>query len=80
MTTVQLELPDALAQQARSAGLLSASWLEQWLREQLRQEAVERLTQARARLAAEPIAPMTTRAIHAEIEAWRSEQRRATGS
>lgn len=80
MTTVQFELPDALAQQARSAGLLSASWLEQWLREQLRQEAVERLGQARRKLAAESVAPMTTQEIHAEIEAWRSEQRRATGS
>ncbi|NDZ16356.1 hypothetical protein C7T35_23280 [Variovorax sp. WS11] len=60
MTTVQFELPDAPAQQARNAGLLSPSRLEQWLREQLRQEAVERMAQARTKLAADPIAPMTT--------------------
>ena len=80
MTTVQFELPDALAQQARSAGLLSPARLEQWLREQLRQEGVERLAQARTKLAADPIDPMTPQEIHAEIQAWRSEQRRATGA
>jgi post-segregation antitoxin (ccd killing protein) len=80
MTTVEIELPDALAQQARSAGLLAPALVERWLREQLRKEAIERLTQAHQKLAKEPIPPMTTQEIHAEIEAWRSEQRRATGS
>lgn len=39
MTTVQIELPDALAQQARNAGLFSASKIEAILRAQLRREA-----------------------------------------
>lgn len=36
MTTVQITLPDQLAQDAQRAGLLSQVALEQWLREQLK--------------------------------------------
>ena len=36
MTTVQITLPDQLAQEAQQAGLLSPELLEKWLREQLR--------------------------------------------
>ena len=35
---------------------------------------------ARATLAAEPLAPMTPEEINTEIQAYRSEQRRAAGS
>jgi hypothetical protein len=35
---------------------------------------------ARQKLAAEPIEPMTTEEIQAEIEAYRTEQQRAAGS
>jgi len=50
------------------------------LRKQLRAERIERLQAARTTLAAEPLAPMTPEEISAEIEAYRSEQRRAAGS
>jgi hypothetical protein len=40
MTTVQITLPDQLAEEAQRAGLLSAPKLERWLRDQLRAQRV----------------------------------------
>jgi len=80
MTTLQITLPDALAQEAASAGLLVPEKLERILRERLRAERIERLKVARAKLAAEPLAPMTPEEISDEIRAYRTEQRRAAGS
>jgi hypothetical protein len=80
MTTVQINLPDALAQEATKAGLLAPEKIERMLREGLRAERIERMKAARATLAAEPLAPMTPEEISAEIDAYRSEQRRAAGS
>jgi hypothetical protein len=80
MTTVQITLPDALAQEATKAGLLAPEKIERMLREELRQERIERMKAARATLAAEPLAPMTPQEISAEIDAYRTEQRRAAGS
>jgi len=80
MTTVQITLPDALAQEATSAGLLAPEKIERMLRERLRAERIERMQAGRAVLAAEPLAPMTAEEINIEIEAYRSGQRRAAGS
>ncbi len=80
MTTVQITLPDALAQEATKAGLLAPEKIERMLRERLRAERIERMKAARATLAAEPLAPMTPQEISAEIDAYRTEQRRAAGS
>jgi hypothetical protein len=80
MTTVQITLSDALAQEAASAGLLAPEKIERLLRERLRMDRVERMKAARAALAAEPLAPMTPEEISAEIEAYRAQQRRAAGS
>lgn len=80
MTTVQITLPDALAQEATKAGLLAPEKIERMLREGLRAERLERFKAARAVLAAEPLAPMTPEEISAEIAAYRTEQRRAAGS
>jgi hypothetical protein len=80
MTTVQITLPDMLAQEAASAGLLAPEKIERILREQLRAERIKRLKAARATLTAEPLSPMTPEEINAEIEAYRSEQRHAAGS
>ena len=80
MTVVQITLPDALAQEAANAGLLAPEKIERMLRDRLRQERIERMKAARATLAADPLAPMTPEEISAEIEAYRSEQRRAAGS
>lgn len=80
MTTVQITLPDQLAQEAQRAGLLAPESIERMLREQLRAERIDRLKAARQKLAAEPIEPMTSEEIQAEIDAYRTEQRRAAGS
>lgn len=80
MTTVQITLPDALAQEATKAGLLAPEMIERLLRERLRAERIERLKASRATLAAEPLAPMTPEEISAEIDAYRTEQRRAARS
>lgn len=80
MTTVQITLPDALAQEATKAGLLAPEKIEHILREGLRAERIERMKAARASLATEPLAPMTPEEISAEIDAYRTEQRRAASS
>ena len=80
MTTVEINLPDALAKEAASAGLLTPRMIERILREQLRAERIERLRVSRGVLASDPLAPMTAAEIAAEIEAYRSQQRHATGS
>lgn len=73
MTTVQITLPEALAQEATKAGLLASEQIERMLRERLRErlraERIERMEVARAALAAEPLAPMTPEEIRANIEA-----------
>ena len=76
MTTVQITLPDALAQEATKAGLLAPEKIERMLREGLRAERIERMKAARTTLAAEPLAPMTPEEISAEIDAYRTERRR----
>ncbi|MBK6727216.1 MAG: hypothetical protein IPG63_08165 [Xanthomonadales bacterium] len=80
MTTVQITLPDALAQEATNAGLLTPEKIESLLRQRLCAERIERLQAARAKLATAPLEPMTPEEIQAEIKAYRAEQRRATGS
>ena len=80
MTTVQIILPDALAQEATNAGLLVPEKIERMLREQLRAERINRMKAARASFAADPLPPMTPEEISAEIDAYRREQRRAAGS
>ena len=75
MTTIQIDLPDATAQAAREAGLLTPQALEQLLREAMRKRQVDRLFTAMDKLAAlEP--PMTEAEIDAEIAAARAERAR----
>jgi len=82
MTTleVKLNLRDSLANEARQAGLLTPEELERLLREALRARRVERLTAVRETLAANPLPPMTSEEIQAEIDDYRAQARRASGS
>ena len=82
MTTleVKLNLPDSLANEARQAGLLTPEELERLLREALRARRVERLTAVRETLATNPLPPMTPEEIQAEIDDYRAQARRASGS
>ncbi|MDH3459611.1 MAG: hypothetical protein OEM00_01265 [Burkholderiaceae bacterium] len=76
MTTVQITLPDQLAQDAQSAGLLSPARLEQWLRDQLKSQRIDELFVAMDRMAAvdEPAA-MSPEEVAAEIATTRAERR-----
>ena len=80
MTTVQIDLPDRLAQEARRAGLLEREAAERMVREALRAERIGALTRARTQLAADSLPPMTPEEIQAEIDAYRAESRRAAGA
>ena len=75
--SLEVELPDALARQAKEAGLLEPDAVERMVREALLAKRVESLAQARQVLAANPLPPMTPEEIQAEIDAYRSELRRA---
>ena len=50
------------------------------LRERLRAERVEALVEARKKLAADPLSPMSPKEIQAEIDDYRAGIRRAAGS
>ena len=82
MTTLELKLnlPDQLARDAKAAGLLTEQELERLVREALRARSLERLDAVRAKLAADPLPPMSESEIQAEIDAYRAEKRAATGS
>jgi hypothetical protein len=80
VTTIEITLPDALAAEAKAAGLLSAKAMEDLVRSKLAADRVIRLQQARERLKEQPAEPMTVQEINAEIKAYRQGQRLATSS
>jgi hypothetical protein len=82
MTTLELtlHLPDQLARDAKAAGLLTEQELERLVREALHARSLERLDAAMAKLAADPLPPISESEIQAEIEAYRAEKRAASGS
>ena len=82
MTTFELKLslPDQLAKEARAAGLLTPEEIERLVREALRARRAEHLGQIREKLASDPLPPMTAEEIHAEIDAYRADVRRAAGT
>jgi len=79
MTTVQITLPDQLAQEARRKGLLSSVQIERLLREQLKTKSIDELFAAMDRMAAvdEPVA-MSPEEVAEEIAAMRAERRAKT--
>ncbi len=80
MTTIQIELPDATAQAARDAGLLTPQALARLLNDAIkRQQAAESLLAIADRVAAAGIAPMSMEEINAEVKASRAERRQRAG-
>jgi hypothetical protein len=73
MEIVQFTLPQALADQARKAGLLAPEKLTEMIQAELRQEAGDRFLQAMERLHAVKGEPMTPEQVEAEIRAVRKE-------
>jgi len=76
MTTVQITLPDQLAQEAQRAGLLSPNALEKLLRDQLKAQQAARLFTAMDRMAAvDDPGYMSPEEVAEEIAAMRAERR-----
>jgi hypothetical protein len=70
MTTIQIELPEATAQAARAAGLLTPQALARLLDAAIkRQKAADALLSIADRIAAAGIPPMSMDEINAEVKA-----------
>ena len=72
---LKLNLPDGLAKEAASMGLLNPDSLQALLREAVRNRRIAKLTEARKKIAAAGIPPITMEEIQAEIDADRAERR-----
>ncbi|MCK9388757.1 MAG: hypothetical protein M0Q22_10265 [Sulfuritalea sp.] len=80
MTTIQIELPDATAQAARDAGLLTTQAMERLLTEAIRRrQAEDALLSIADRVAVAGIPPMTMQEINAEVKAARAERKQRAG-
>lgn len=76
MTTIQIDLPEATAQAAREAGLLTPQALDRLLNDALqRRRAGDALLTIADRVATAGIAPMTMDEINAEVKAARAERK-----
>ncbi len=80
MTTLEINLPDSLAREAKEAGLLTPQAVETMLRERLRAQRIGELRDAVRQMVAAGDAPLTMEEIESEIQAYREERRRAAGS
>lgn len=76
MTTVQITLPDQLAQEAQNAGLLTSATIERMLREQLKTKHADELFEAMDRMVAiDNPATMSPEEVAEEIRVMRAERR-----
>jgi hypothetical protein len=76
MTTVEIILPDQLANEAAQAGLLAPEAIELLLREKLRRKALSDLFEVTDRVhSAEDPTPMSLEEIQEEVKAARAERR-----
>jgi hypothetical protein len=80
MTTVQIQLPDDLAQDAQAAGLLTPEAMAAMLREQLRKQAGESLRAMWEHMPAEELTPQIEQMIDDEVRAVRAERRKRNAS
>ena len=71
MTTIQIELPDATAQAARDAGLLTSRALVQLLKDAMRKQAAKALLDGAARASKAGAKPMSMDEIQSEVNAVR---------
>lgn len=80
MTTIQIQLPDDLAQDARAAGLLVPDAIERLLRERLRQQAGDALRAMWDRMPSEELTPEIAETIDEEVQAMRAARRERTAN
>lgn len=80
MARIQIDLPDATAQAARDAGLLTPEALLRLLSDALRRrQAADALLSVADRVASAGIPPMTMEEINAEVKTARAERRKRAG-
>ena len=80
VTTIQIELPDATANAARDAGLLTPQALERLINDALRRkQAADSLLSIADRVAAAGIPSMSMEEINAEVKAARAERKQRAG-
>lgn len=79
MTTIQIELPEAMARAAREAGLLTPQALERLPDALKRQEAADSLLSIADRVAAAGIEPLSMEEINVEVNAARAERMQRAG-
>lgn len=77
MTTININLPDQLAQEAQRAGLLTPAMLERILREYLQARKTNELFAAMDRMAAVDDAAMTPEEIAEELHTMRAQRRQS---
>jgi hypothetical protein len=80
MTTIEISLPEDLAERARTAGLLSDNAIQQLLEDAMRRRAGRALLDIAKRIHDEAIPPMSDDEIVAEVKAVRAERRVQQGS
>jgi post-segregation antitoxin (ccd killing protein) len=78
-TTVQISLPDQLAQQARAAGILNDQAMERIIKMELKRRAGEQLLESVRKISAVDGAAPSAEEIQAEIDAYRAERRAKSG-
>ena len=75
MTRIQIDLPDATAQAAQDAGLLTSEALSRLLNDALRRrQAADALLSIADRVAKAGIPPMSMEEINTEVKAARAER------
>lgn len=80
MMTIQIDLPDAIAQAAREAGLLTPEALQRLLNDALRRkQAADSLLSIADRVAAAGIEPMSMEEIDADVKVVRAARRQRAG-
>lgn len=75
MQELKVTLPEDLAREAETMGLLKPEALERLLRQELRRRRAAELFEAADRLAALHLPPLTEAEVEAEIQAARRERR-----
>ena len=75
MTTIQIQLPDDLVQDAQAAGLLTPDAIERLLRDRLRRQAGDALRTMWNRMPREELTPEIEEMINEEVQELRAERR-----
>lgn len=79
MTTLEIELPDGLAEEAKAAGLLTSEVIEQLIAQALRRRGFDEFLSVAERVETTGVPAMTRKEVEAEIKAYRAERRSAPG-